>query len=79
MNDQFHPFYILGSFAFLLAGIIIGYPIGWARAINAAVKAGCGRCAQGVPLVGDGRFHAPGLFSGECHSYAIRALKGGRS
>jgi hypothetical protein len=62
MTDLYHPLYWVGSAAFMLAGGLIGYSIGfrggWARGVEAAAR----KAEFFAPEMGD----------------LIRALKGGR-
>ena len=93
MTDLYHPLYWVGSAAFMLAGGLIGYSIGfrggiqtaWREAIDQAAKLACQECGAGRPLSEDGKRH---VFSDDadillpsnphCWSIKIRALKGGR-
>lgn len=82
-----HPLYIIGVGCFIYVGILIGYAVGWRSALTTAAKMACVQCQVGRPLSADGRRHTHKegyagdilLPYGECASFEIRELKGGRS
>jgi len=85
MTDLYHPLYLLGDAAFVLAGGLIGYSIGFRGgsrdAIDEVAKLACAWCRSGQPLAADGKTHegVPAHESAYCWSIEVRALKGGRS
>jgi len=85
------PLYIIGTLAFIYAGLLIGYIVGWRSAIEEAARASCEWCTpphperpEHVGSVDYAGWHYITWPSGnastvKCGGHRIRALKGGRS
>lgn len=70
MTDQLHPLYVLGSLAFLFAGVIIGYAIGYARGLQ---HQRCPHCRAGHPFkspAGWEDYHIIPTKGGDAYQYA---------